>query len=73
MTGLPFRELPREPFSLTVPDAADHTGLSEWQIRELAKSGRIEVRYTTSVKRVVIWESLKSYILSRPTDPERVS
>lgn len=58
-----------DPYTVTVRDACERTGLKPWKLYELTKASEIEVRYVNSRNFVIVWSSLVAWLRSRPTEP----
>lgn len=58
------------PISVTVKQAAEITGLSEWSIYSLLNEGRVEGRYQGR-RRLVLYRSLRAYVEGLPEDGGR--
>lgn len=57
-----------DPILITVDQAAEVLGLSNWRIYDLLNKGEIESRYLGRGTRRVVVESLREYVAGLPTD-----
>jgi len=57
------------PYTVSVREACERTGLKPWRIYDLTRSGQVEARYVNSRNFLIVWSSLVAWLESSPREP----